>query len=174
MPEQDEMQVNEVRGPRSGLWIAVGVAAVVVLAGAVAFAGGVDLGRDHNAAAGLPAASARPSPSVRLVSVSGGVRMTLGGKRAEGSACTQGFRTKDVHEGTQVAITDAAGTVLATPALGPGKAVDALGGMTSDCRFPFSAQIPAGAGPYGFEVGSGHGVVHYEEAFLHKSEIEMR
>jgi hypothetical protein len=166
MPVQDEKKLDT--GPRSVRWIAIAVGAVVVLAAAVAFAGGVGLGGGH--AVGQPASA---SPSARLVAVAGGVRVTLGGKRAAGSSCTQGFRTKDVHEGTQVVITDAAGKILATPALEAGKAVDALGGMTSDCRFAFSAQVPAGAGPYGFEVGSGHGAVHYEEAFLHKADIEI-
>lgn len=174
MPDE-EMNVDTARGPRWGLWIPIAVAAVLLLAVAIMFASGVGIARDKNAAsANQPATFTSPSPAVQLVAVAGGVRLTMGGKHEAGTACAQGLKTKDVHEGSQVTITDAAGSVLATPVLGPGKVVDAVGGMTSDCRFVFSAQVAAGAGPYGFEVGQGHGVVHYDEAFLHKAEIEIR
>jgi hypothetical protein len=73
----------------------------------------------------------------------------------------------DIHEGTQVTVTDAAGKVLAVGALEHGSpgGLTTEGGMdrASTCTLPFTvAGLPAGVGPYGVEVAH-RGVMRYDE-----------
>lgn len=88
--------------------------------------------------------------------------------------CSRGSQYDDIHLGAQVAISDAAGKVLAIAELGRGRVVDDadLPGMTTDCELPFSATVPLGVGPYGFEIGR-HGIVRYNEADINHVELSL-
>lgn len=72
----------------------------------------------------------------------------------------------DVHEGTQVVISDADGTTIAVGALGVGVPVGLASiDKPASCKFPFEVVAPGGHDFYGVAVGK-RGTVQYPVARL--------
>lgn len=111
------------------------------------------------------------TPAASTVTVSGEVVLQIGQfvfRGAENPPCQGLDAYADISQGAQVTITDAAGKVLAVAALDQGVTGD-LTTMSdgtrraTSCSLRFAAPgVPAGAGPYGVEVGR-RGVVHFNE-----------
>lgn len=166
------MSESEINASKRPWLIAAGVGAVLVLAATIAFAIGSGMARDAGQAnAGAPTWQ---SPTA-LVAVSGSIRVSMPGRSGTKDApCDNGVKYIDVHTGATVTITDSAGKVLAIAELAQGKVVpdEALGDFVNDCKLPFTAQVPAGVGPYGFEIGR-HGVVRFDESAVHKADMNL-
>lgn len=60
----------------------------------------------------------------------------------------------DVDQGTQVVVTNSAGTVIATSQLGKGRQQDlpGYGSYGATCNYPFTVQVPGGLPRYGVTV----------------------
>lgn len=144
--------------PRAALPIAV----ALLIAGC-----GSSGATDTKPAASRPAAS---SPA-RTFPVHGSLTLTLGQFSGDpdnllaGCAGEGGY--DDLHAGTSVTVTDAAGATIGLGKLGQGF----LNPGASTCSFSFNVtNIPAGKGFYGVEV-SRRGRVQYPEADLVKDVV---
>lgn len=71
----------------------------------------------------------------------------------------------DIGDGTQVVITDPAGTVVATSALGTGGPVP---GPMGGCNYPFTAAVVAGQPRYGVTIGRDRGTVWFTAAQMRR------
>jgi hypothetical protein len=60
----------------------------------------------------------------------------------------------DVVQGTQVVVTNSAGTVIATGQLGAGQQQEfaGLGSFGATCNYPFTVQVPGGLARYGITI----------------------
>lgn len=140
---------------RTALWIALAGIAVLLVAGAV---GAYALGGE----------AAEPGS----ITVTGQLELTGSGIAFGDTTgeCVGDGGYDDLHEGTQIVITDAAGKTIAVGALGEGKP-DALAGTINPkpkyCAFQFEITAPGGHDFYGVAIGK-RGSVQYAASTLAK------
>ncbi|MFF0864122.1 hypothetical protein ACFYUV_20355 [Nonomuraea sp. NPDC003560] len=121
----------------------------------------------------LPVPKSSPSATLDIsgtIAVRGGVSQN----GLDGEPCTTtGAGFKDIQEGVQVVVTDAASKTIALAALGPGKMRRPGGPDALDrhCVFPFAVSAPAGHDFYGVEV-SHRGRVQFTAAQV-KTPLEL-
>jgi hypothetical protein len=141
-----------------------GAALLLVLLGAVALWGAVSSGSGGQAPPAAPAA---------VTAAAGAVRVSAASFWVDGNGeCALDPGYGDIP-GAQVTVTDPAGKVVGVGRLGAPTG-DRLGESGFyDCVFPFTVQVPAGLGIYGFEV-SHRGVVQVREAQLAGVQLAMQ
>lgn len=109
--------------------------------------------------------SASSSPTTAAISVTGSLAVKDGfGEVGEPCETSDGY--DDLAVGTQVTVTDEAGTVLAVANLEEGSSTG------STCEFPFTISVPPGHKFYGFEV-SRRGVIRYTESQVRSGSVSL-
>lgn len=143
--------------------LAVSAWTIAVFAGGFAVGNWAPLNRSP---ADIPArASASSSPTTAGISVAGSLAVKDRTGEA-GQPCTTSDGYDDLAVGTQVTVSDEAGTVLAVADLGEGLSTG------STCDFPFTITVPPGHKFYGFEV-SHRGVIRYTEDQVRSGSVSL-
>jgi hypothetical protein len=90
----------------------------------------------------------------RTLTVDGDISVTGSSSGYTGGPCVTRSGFDDIAAGAQVVVKDAAGKVLATTTLGPGRSTGTA------CAFGFHTDVPTGSDFYGVELGR-RGVVQF-------------
>jgi hypothetical protein len=129
-----------------------GTMKIQVIAG-LALAAGLTAGCGSHAAA----ATGRPHPVLALGTIS------------VATSCSDTSSYPDVQPGSQVIVTNSAGTVIATASLDTGHAKDAITPYV--CRYPFDVKVPGGLPRYGIEIGHNRGTVWFSQSQMRNGPI---